>query len=591
MPVTSGTVNTNVVSKSNFYVAWSQVSQDVANNQTRINWVAGIYTGTSSSHDMFYSNAVKIYSVYINGTQVSNGGTWSNIKTGGNHDLLSGTIDIPHNADGSKSFNISISAWTYPGSNYSGDGWFELTSIPRQATVTGGTDFTDEQNPTVYYSNPAGDAVSSLQAYIEDTNAHILVGLRDIPKTGTGYTFPLTTAERNTLRNAIPNSKTLTVRMVVRTIIGGNTFFSWVTKTMTIVNAEPYISMISYRDINTAITDITEDDELIVQNQSTLQFQFYDVQAYKGASLSKLRINLNGHIREVTFAGTAITATTYRYGEVDVSSNTTAVLTIIDTRGFSRNYNVPIRILEYSNPSALITVNRLSNFYSQCFLTVDARYSSLDNKNTIDIKYRLKKSEEENWGNWIQLQDNVQVTFTADNQYAWDLQIQLEDIIGSLITYNMPKAIDVGIPLVFYDLKNRSVGVNAIPEEEGSLEIDGINLRNVYSTTETRIGTWIDGSPLYRKVVEFGTLPNAAQKKVQHGISNLNYVVFAYACSERTNSGTPVTHTWFPINHARPDAAVNSIGLWVEDTDITIQTGIDRTTSNKTYVIIIYTKS
>ena len=584
MAVTSGTVNTNTVSKSNFYVAWSQVSQDISNNQTRINWVAGIYTGTSGSHDSFYSNAVKIYSVYINGTLVSNGGTWSNIKTAGNHDLLSGTIDIPHNADGSKSFNITISAWTYSSANYSGDGWFELTNIPRQATATGGTDFTDEQNPTVYYSNPAGNSVSSLQACIASANGqYIYAGYREINKTGTSYTFPMTEAERNNLRNAIPNSSSLSISFYIKTTIGGNTFYSAVTRTMTIVNAAPYISMITYRDINTAITDITEDDELIVQNQSTLQFQFYDIQAYKGASLSKLRINLNGHIRETTFAGTAITSTTYRYGEVDVSSDTTAVLTIIDTRGFSRNYNVPIRIIEYSNPSAIISVNRLSNYYSQCSLTVDARYSSLDNKNTIDIKYRLKKNEESTWGNWIQLQDNVQVTFTADNLYAWDLQVQLEDILGTLITYNMPRAIDVGIPLVFYDLKNRSVGVNSIPNNQGTLEVNGADVSNTYRTTETRIGTWIDGSPLYRKVINFGALPNNSNKDVAHNIQNIGVTISCIGMAVRTSDSRALT-----IPDSTPSA---EIGCGVTNTNVYIVTHNDRSSFDNGSLILEYTKT
>lgn len=480
MAVTSGTVNTNVVSKSNFYVYWSQVSQDVANNKTRINWTAGIYTGTSGSHDMFYSNAVKIYSVYINGTLVSNGGTWSNIKDGGYHDLLSGTIDIPHNSDGSKSFNISISAWTYPSANYSGSQDFALTNIPRQATATNGTDFNDEQNPTIYYSNPAGNAVTTLQAYIENANTSaVLVQPRNITKTATSYTFPLTTAERNTLRNAIPNSKTLSVRLVIKTVIGGNTFYSWVTKTLTIVNANPTIATRTYSDTNASIIAVTENNQIIVQNKSTLQFQFATLTANKGASLSKVRMNINGTIKEKTLSGTSMASTTYDYGVVNVSSNTTAQITITDTRGNSSSYNLAITILEYANPSAIISVNRLSNYYSQCFLTVDAKYSSLDNKNTIDIKYRIKKNEDSTWGEWTTLQDNVQITFTADNLYAWDLQVQLEDILGSVVTYNMPKAIDVGIPLVFYDLLNRSVGVNSIPQNQGDFEVNGISYANL----------------------------------------------------------------------------------------------------------------
>ena len=592
MAVTSGSVSTNTVSKSHFYVTWTQESQSVANNNTRINWKAGINTGTSSSHDMFYSNAVKIYSVYINGTLVSNGGTWGNITTGGDHELLSGTIDIPHNSDGSKTFSISISAWTYPSANYSGENSFQLTNIPRQATVTGGTDFNDEQNPTVYYSNPAGTAVTTLQAYIEAAGSTTQYAApRDISKTGNSYTFPLTTAERNALRNAIPNGTSMQVKFVIYTVIGGNGYWSWVTKTMTIVNGNPTIATRTYSDTNASITAITGNNQIIVQNKSTLQFQFATLAAYKGASLSKVRMNINGTIKEKNLSGTSVGSTTYDYGAVNVSSNTTAQITVIDTRGFSTSYNLNITVEEYQNPSAIISARRLSNYYSECFLKTDANYSSLNGQNTITIQYRMKKNSESTWGAWTDIQDNEEISFTADNEYSWDIQVKLEDILGTITTYNLLKGLDVGIPLVMYDTLNRSVGVNYMPEKQGSLEIDGVDLRNIYSTNETKIGTWINGKPLYRKVVNFGALPNAAQKKVVHGIANLEYVVYAYACSGRTNSGTPVTHTWFPINHARPDSYANSIGLWVEDTDITIQTAIDRSTSTETYVIIEYTKT
>lgn len=137
MAVTSGRVESNVGGNySKFYVNWQQVSQSTANNSTTINWQAGLYTGTSSSHDFWYSNAVKITNVTINGQTVSTGGTWSNIKTGGDNQLLSNSITIPHNNDGTKTFSISISGWLYGSGNKSGSGSFTLTSIPRKTTVT-----------------------------------------------------------------------------------------------------------------------------------------------------------------------------------------------------------------------------------------------------------------------------------------------------------------------------------------------------------------------------------------------------------------------------------------------------------------------
>lgn len=45
-----------------------------------------------------------------------------------------------------------------------------------------------------------------------------------------------------------------------------------------------------------------------------------------------------------------------------------------------------------------------------------------------------------------------------------------------------------------------------------------------YSTEEQVVGTWIDGSYIYQKTVEFGALSNAGEKGVNHNISNLKLV-------------------------------------------------------------------
>lgn len=508
MAVTSGTVTTNTVSKSSFYVYWSQVSQSIANNQTTINWVAGINTGTSGSHDSYYSNSVKIYNIYINGVLVSNGGTWSNITTAGNHDLLSGISVIQHNADGSKSFSVSISAWTYSNANYSGSGSFELTSIPRQATINSAPNFNDEQNPTITYTNSAGNSVTSLQACISLTGATDDVPYRDIPKTGSSYTFNLTAAERNVLRNNTPG-KTRTVIFHVKTVIGGNTYFSTKNVTFSITNANPAIGTIGYEDTNSTITAITGNNQKIVQNKSTIQFSFANIASYKGATLSKITININGVSKNVTLSGSSVSSKTYDFGTVNVSSNTNATIIVYDSRGFTRTYTKAIQIIEYSNPTASISIRRQLNYYSECYLTVDANYSSLDGHNTIQIQYRIKKNIDSTWNSWITISDNVQTTFTADNNYSWDLQVQLVDILGTTVTYNRPGGIPVGTPLVFYDLLKESVGINCFPEKEGSLEINGIDLRNIYSTTEQQIGTWEDGKTMYMTVLS-GTTPSTA---------------------------------------------------------------------------------
>lgn len=47
-----------------------------------------------------------------------------------------------------------------------------------------------------------------------------------------------------------------------------------------------------------------------------------------------------------------------------------------------------------------------------------------------------------------------------------------------------------------------------------------------YSTTEQKTGGyWIDGKPIYRRVIDYGTLPNNTSKTVDSPIDNLDYIV------------------------------------------------------------------
>lgn len=49
---------------------------------------------------------------------------------------------------------------------------------------------------------------------------------------------------------------------------------------------------------------------------------------------------------------------------------------------------------------------------------------------------------------------------------------------------------------------------------------------SIFSINETKTGEfWLDGSPVYRRVVFLGTLPNAVVKTVPHGINRIKDVL------------------------------------------------------------------
>lgn len=108
-----------------------------------------------------------------------------------------------------------------------------------------------------------------------------------------------------------------------------------------------------------------------------------------------------------------------------------------------------------------------------------------------------------------------------------------------------------------------------------------------YSTSEINTGAkWIDGTTIYKKTVNTGALPNASSKSVAHNIANLSRVIrvegYAYdSSSQRT----------YPIPYASWTAAINSIGVYANDTYIVLGAGIDRSGIAESYVTLYYTKT
>lgn len=505
------------------------------------------------------------------------------------------TIYPRHKADGTLS-GYALAVWERGTTNryvpYNGQvntSNLALTTIPRQATINSATDFNDEGNPTITYTNSAGTSVTTLQACIALTESSAqsnpIISWRDISKTGSSYTFNLTTAEREALRNAMPTQKTRNLWFFVKTILGGVTYYSYKIASITIVNANPFIDTIDYSDINQDTYDFTGDYHVIIQGLSRLQFQFFDVESFKGATLSTLSININGNVVTTPFTGTSITSTTYTYGEVDVSENTTAILTLTDSRGNSSSYNVPLTIWEYDTPTAIITEYRESNFYTESHIKVDARYSSLNNLNTITIKYRIKKSTENTWGAWTTISDNVEADFNADNQYAWDIQVELDDAVGGYQLYTINKALDVGIPIVFYDVLMRSVGVNYLPTKSETLMLKGIDLSNTYSTTEQVVGYWIDGKPIYRKTIEHSISDTSAiTTNISTGITDMETLVKSDGMALYNNT------IWLPLTFYNA-GGFNSYHIAQSGQVIVYQRGSNNYPASKVYITLEYTKT
>lgn len=109
----------------------------------------------------------------------------------------------------------------------------------------------------------------------------------------------------------------------------------------------------------------------------------------------------------------------------------------------------------------------------------------------------------------------------------------------------------------------------------------GVGGYDEYSTTETVIGRWIDGRPVYRKVLT-GTTPEG-NATVDHGITNFSRIINVYGWVQSGSFGCQ------PIQRVVPDA-LTQYGIGVGDfksTSFYFQVGTNGTVRGKPYTIIL----
>ena len=474
----NGSFNTNSYDGRHVQFSWSVASQSVANNNTTINWNISAVGGRSS---WYRSNPTGVYingnCVYYNGTRVQQyKGT-----------IASGSYTIGHNSEGNASFSASVSSAIYSASvNCNGSGSWSLPQIARASqpsciTCPNTTENIGDIGSTItIHMNSHSSAFTHTVRYsFYDLNETIATGVKDNCR----WTIP------DSFYSKMPNLNSSWGTIYADTYNGSTKIGTKSVKfTCNVANANPAIDKIDYYDSNQKTTDITEDNQIIIRNNSNLEFKLTNLIALKYATLSKAEILLNGITKSATLSGSSVPSQVINFGIVNSSSNLTASISVIDSRGNRTSYSKDITIVDWVQPSAIINCQRENNFYSTTHLTVDGSISSINDKNVIKIQYQYKKTTDTNYSTLNTIQDNTQTSFEIDNKFAWDIRVIVSDLIGST-TYNL--FVDKGIPIIYFDRLLSSMGVNCFPKYDNSFEVNGVSLsgkvlyNNANGTAET----------------------------------------------------------------------------------------------------------
>lgn len=247
----------------------------------------------------------------------------------------------------SGSFNISSLT---PNTQYSmkikvrrADSQVETESSTKNATtydygkVTGADSINDTGSPYMTFTNPSGAVID---AYIEYgfVNGSATANLKRANISNTGaYLFTLTQGELDAIYAKMPNDPAQTIRYLILTKVDGvETYWNWLDRTFTVVNANPTFTTWTYADTNATTLALTGSNQKIVKGYSNVKATITSANkmvANKGATATSYQLTI----------GTKPSAT------VAYSSSSTVEMTVnavdnnvfncyaIDSRGNSTN--------------------------------------------------------------------------------------------------------------------------------------------------------------------------------------------------------------------------------------------------------------
>ena len=388
----SGIVKSNTVYDSYFWVKWELAGQNIAGNKSTISWSCGITPGHK-----FYSNAVKMSAVTINGSQVYAGGTYSNITDYKERTLASGTLTIAHDSDGSKTFTVAA---------FSGQVWktnsyltataaaqsFALPTIPR-ATVPVIGAVVMGQTVTIGLPRAVSSFTHTLTYVFGSASGTIAEGAGAEAQWAVPYD----------LAAQIPNSATGTGTLTCKTY-SGSTLIG--TQAVTFTATVPSNSTTQPSD-TLAVSPVSSlaapFNGLYIQGRTKAKITHTASGKY-GATIKSYAATVDGK----TYTGQAPTT------DILATPGTLTITgTATDSRGIVGTALASIAVLAYTPPSverntstdALICARALANGTldddgTALYVACSRKYSGLGGNNAASVQVRYK-AESGEWSDWV----------------------------------------------------------------------------------------------------------------------------------------------------------------------------------------------
>lgn len=489
-----------------FLGSWKLISQNIEKNSSLIRLYGTFRYGGGKEVNSDYST------FKVNGALIRSG---RYKYYPGDTQLGYTDISVAHNADGSfpsKTVSIYADSWHMSGSasgTISG-----VSSIARKAEILTAPDFLHTENPTITFKNPGGFPINAGIEY--GSNHTLLCRVNNIANTGS-YTHQLTTGQRDTLLAACPDAKTLDVRFVIGTIIGGGndeTHWSWLDKKMTVQedSARPVFTDFDFADVNASVTGVTGDNQLLIEGQSTLRVTIPAAKratSPSGASIKKYILTCGNQTAEAYYSSSGSVTMS-----IPMVSSGAITVTAVDSRGLKTSVTRNASFLSYFPP--VIREARLlrrNGVEAQTTLTMRIQVSPGSIGGTAnsvtEISYRYKPTGSSNYidgttpitpGAYVSavIAGDMAEGFTVASDF--DLEVTVRDLITSSTSL---LKVGSGVPAIDMYRKEDAVGISvgSLYDEQagGLLQMAGVP---VIQSGTNDLGSWMkffDGTMICRQ--------------------------------------------------------------------------------------------
>ena len=385
---------------------------DIATNTSTIYWTLTSTGGTSN----YYSTGPT--TVLINGEKVYYTARVAHTtkKFPAAKGSTNGTLEVKHNDNGSKTIAVSLSTDIYHGRTpQTVSGNWELDTIPRAATITRVSTFTDTTNPVIYYSNPLGDkAILNAYIYPQGNSSTPLAGPFPISATASSATLTLTDAQKTALYGVVPSgTNNVKVSFKIKTTYMLSSYWSNdYTHTFTIVPGGPKLSPPHIEDVDST-TQYLGNATAVIKGHSDIHIQFEAI-PQKEASIISYQVSNNGVVK----AGNDVV-----FENVE---NSIFICSATDSHGFTTSMRAEYEMIDYVNLTCHqeAGIELVGETGAKITLTISGNYYNGDfpaEPNFLDLYYRITDDNGE-WLEWTYIGD-IQPTFGDDNTYSLTLPI------------------------------------------------------------------------------------------------------------------------------------------------------------------------